>query len=114
VLIAEGCTHHRQCNDIGTVKMPGWIEQFSGAKPEYTFASGGDFPESLEAFRAIVHCGGCMLNEAEMRHRITSAVQAGVPIVNYGIAIAGMHGILRRSLELFPQILALLDEPEAD
>ena len=109
VLISEGCTHHRQCNDIGTVKMPGWIEQFSGAKPDYTFTSGGEFPQDLSPYRVIVHCGGCMLNEAEMQHRIARAAEAGVPIVNYGIAIAGMHSILRRSLELFPDILALLD-----
>lgn len=109
VLISEGCTHHRQCNDIGTVKMPGWIEQFSGAKPEYTFTSGGEFPQDLSSYRVIVHCGGCMLNEAEMQNRIARAAEADVPIVNYGIAIAGMHGILRRSLELFPDILALLD-----
>lgn len=109
VLVSEGCTHHRQCNDIGTVKMPGWIEQFSGAKPDYTFTSGGEFPQDLSPYKVIVHCGGCMLNEAEMQHRIARANEAGVPIVNYGIAIAGMHGILRRSLELFPDILALLN-----
>lgn len=109
VLISEGCTHHRQCNDIGTVKMPGWIEQFSGAKPVYSFTSGGEFPQDLSPFRVIVHCGGCMLNEAEMQSRIARAAEAGVPVVNYGIAIAGMHGILRRSLELFPDILSLLD-----
>ena len=109
VLISEGCTHHRQCNDIGTVKMPGWIEQFSEAKPVYTFTSGGDFPQDLADYRVIVHCGGCMLHETEMQHRISKASDAGVPIVNYGIAIAEMHGILRRSLELFPDILALLD-----
>lgn len=109
VLISEGCTHHRQCNDIGTVKMPGWIEEFSGAKPAYFFTSGGEFPEDLERYRVIVHCGGCMLNEAEMQHRMRRAAAAGVPIVNYGVAIAGMHGILKRSLELFPDILAMLD-----
>ena len=109
ILICEGCTHHRQCNDIGTVKMPGWIEQFSGVKPHYDFTSGGEFPASLTDHRVIVHCGGCMLNEAEMKHRIRLAQQAGVPIVNYGIAIAGMHGILKRSLELFPDMLALLE-----
>lgn len=109
VLISEGCTHHRQCNDIGTVKMPGWIEQFSGAKPVYSFTSGGEFPQDLSPYRVIVHCGGCMLNEAEMQSRIAHASEAGVPVVNYGIAIAGMHGILRRSLELFPDILSLLD-----
>ena len=108
VLISEGCTHHRQCNDIGTVKMPGWIEQFTSAKPEYHFTSGGEFPADLSAYRVIVHCGGCMLNEAEMQYRIRTATEADIPIVNYGIAIAGMHGILRRSLELFPDILSLL------
>ena len=109
VLIAEGCTHHRQCNDIGTVKMPGWIKQFSGVEPDFHFTSGGEFPEDLGDYRVIVHCGGCMLNEAEMKHRMRRAAEAGVPIVNYGIAIAGMHGILKRSLELFPDLLALLD-----
>jgi len=108
VLIAEGCTHHRQCNDIGTVKMPGWIENYTKVKPTYHFTSGGEFPEELSDFRVIVHCGGCMLNEAAMKHRIASAGAQNVPIVNYGIAIAGMHGILARSLELFPDILALI------
>ena len=106
VLIAEGCTHHRQCNDIGTVKLPGWIERFTGVKPDYRFTSGGEFPDTLADFRVIVHCGGCMLNDAEMKHRIGRAREAGVPIVNYGIAIAGMHGILTRSLALFPEVSA--------
>lgn len=109
VLIAEGCTHHRQCGDIGTVKMPAWIENFSGAKPVYTFTSGGEFPSDLSAYKLVVHCGGCMLNETEMKHRIRTSVEAGVPVVNYGVAIAHMHGILRRSLELFPEVLSLLD-----
>ena len=109
VLISEGCTHHRQCKDIGTVKIPGWIEGFSKAKPDYTFTSGGEFPADLTEFELIVHCGGCMLNEAEMKNRVKSAVSAGIPMVNYGIAIAHMHGILKRSIELFPDILALLD-----
>ena len=108
VLIAEGCTHHRQCNDIGSVKMPGWIEQFSGAKPEYVFSSGNGFPDDLSEFALIVHCGGCMLNEKEMQYRIARANEAGIPIVNYGVAIAEMHGILRRSLEIFPEILEIL------
>ncbi|MBQ4638197.1 MAG: [Clostridia bacterium] len=108
VLISEGCTHHRQCNDIGTVKMPGWIENFSGAKPEFSFTSGGEFPDDLSPYTVIVPCGGCMLNEAEMQHRISRAQESGVPIVNYGIAIAHMHGILRRSLEPFPAMLDLL------
>ncbi len=102
VLMAEGCTHHRQCNDIGTAKMPRWIEEFSGAKPTYTFTSGGEFPADLVTYKLVVHCGGCMLNEKEMAHRMASAEAAGVPMVNYGVAIAHMHGILRRSLELFP------------
>ncbi len=108
VLICEGCTHHRQCNDIGTVKMPGWIKTFAGAEPRFSFTSGGEFPADLSSYRVIVHCGGCMLNEAEMKHRISVAKQGGIPIVNYGIAIAGMHGILPRSLELFPDMLSIL------
>ncbi|MBR3999608.1 MAG: [Clostridia bacterium] len=91
-------------------KMPAWIEKFSGAKPEYTFTSGGEFPEDLSGYKLCVHCGGCMLNEQEMNWRIAHAKESGLPIVNYGIAIAQMHGILRRSLEPFPEILALLDE----
>ncbi len=110
ILIAEGCTHHRQCNDIGTVKMPHWIEEFSGAKPDFSFTSGTEFPENPEAFSLIVHCGGCMLNEKEMKSRIKRATDADIPIVNYGIAIAHMHGILRRSISMFPQVLKLLDE----
>ncbi|MBE6570320.1 MAG: [FeFe] hydrogenase H-cluster maturation GTPase HydF [Ruminococcaceae bacterium] len=110
IVIAEGCTHHRQCGDIGTVKMPAWIENFSGAKPEYTFTSGGEFPADLSEYRLVVHCGGCMLTEAEMTNRVKTAVGADVPVVNYGVAIAHMHGILRRSLELFPDVLSLLDE----
>ena len=102
VLISEGCTHHRQCNDIGTVKMPNWIREYSGANPKFHFTSGGDFPaETLGTYKVIVHCGGCMINEAEMNHRILLAKNAGVPIVNYGIAIAGMQGILERSLDVF-------------
>ena len=111
VLISEGCTHHRQCNDIGTVKLPGWIRQFSGAKPVFDFTSGGTFPEDLSAYRLIVHCGGCMLNEAEMNRRQERARAAGIPMVNYGIAIAHMHGILRRSLAPFPEAQAALTEP---
>lgn len=110
VLISEGCTHHRQCNDIGTVKMPGWIRQFSQSEPDFSFTSGGDFPDDLSAFKLIVHCGGCMLNEKEMQRRIELAQNAGVPIVNYGIAIAQMHSILKRSLEPFPEILEILDK----
>ena len=108
ILISEGCTHHRQCGDIGTVKMPAWIKAFSSAKVEYDFTSGGEFPTDLSPYKLVVHCGGCMLNETEMRHRVATATAAGVPVVNYGVAIAHMHGILRRSLELFPDAYALL------
>lgn len=101
VLISEGCTHHRQCNDIGTVKMPNWIENYTGKKIEFSFTSGGEFPEDLSHYDLIVHCGGCMLNEKEMQYRIEKAKNSGVPIVNYGVAIAQMHGILERSLEVF-------------
>jgi len=100
VLISEGCTHHRQCKDIGTVKMPGWMEGFTGKKLNYRFTSGGEFPEDLSDIALVVHCGGCMLNEAQMKSRVQRCVKAGVPIVNYGMAIACMHGILERSLEI--------------
>ena len=110
VLISEGCTHHRQCNDIGTVKMPGWIRNYSEAEPDFHFTSGGEFPDDLSEYSLIVHCGGCMLNEKEMQRRIEAAKDAGVPIVNYGIAIAQMHSILRRSLAPFPEILEILDK----
>ena len=110
ILISEGCTHHRQCNDIGTVKMPGWIREFTGVEPTFHFTSGGEFPDTLTQYRVIVHCGGCMLNEAAMQSRLARAAAQGVPMVNYGIAIAGMHGILHRSLELFPDMLSLLDQ----
>ncbi len=103
VLISEGCTHHRQCGDIGTQKLPSWIRKFSGANPEFSFTSGGEFPDAqtLKQYALIVHCGGCMLNQQEMTSRLQRATLAGVPIVNYGVAIAKMHGILQRSLEPF-------------
>ncbi len=104
ILIAEGCTHHRQCNDIGTVKMPGWIEKYTGRKFNYKFTSGAEFPEDLSGLSLIVHCGGCMLNEKEMRYRSRSAAGQGVPMTNYGTAIAAMHGILARSLSVFPDL----------
>lgn len=103
VLICEGCTHHRQCEDIGTVKLPGWIRRFSGAEPQFAFTSGGDFPEDLSPYKLIVHCGGCMLTEREMRYRRGLAADSGVPFTNYGTLIAHMNGILRRSLEPFPE-----------
>ena len=103
VLISEGCTHHRQCGDIGTEKIPEWIRKFSGATPDFSFTSGEEFPgiETLKDYALVVHCGGCMLNEQEMKSRLKRANMAGVPIVNYGVAIAEIHGILRRSLEPF-------------
>ena len=108
ILIAEGCTHHRQCGDIGTVKLPNWIQKFSDAKVQIDFNSGGEFPTDLSEYKLIVHCGGCMLNEAEMKHRITLAKEAEVPMTNYGVAIAHVNGILKRSLELFPEVRKLL------
>ena len=98
ILISEGCTHHRQCNDIGTVKIPAMIKKFTNAEVEFTFTSGGDFPQDLSGFALVVHCGGCTLNEREMRHRISLAREQGVPIVNYGMAIAKMTGILEKSI----------------
>lgn len=109
VLIAEGCTHHRQCNDIGTVKIPGWVENFTGKKPEFSFVSGGEFPDSLSDYSLVIHCGGCMLNEKEMNARIQRASAQTVPIVNYGVAIAHMHGILKRSLAPFPNVMKILE-----
>lgn len=106
VLISEGCTHHRQCNDIGSVKIPGWVRNYSGKTLDFSFSSGGEFPEDLSGFALVIHCGGCMLNEAAMQHRIRTAEACGVPIVNYGMAIAKMHGILDRSLEPFEKELS--------
>lgn len=104
VLISEGCTHHRQCNDIGTVKLPGWISGYTGKNLNFEFTSGGDFPDDLSKYALIVHCGACMLNEREMKSRIERAVDAKIPITNYGTAIAQVHGILKRSLSPFPDI----------
>lgn len=101
VLISEACSHHRQCNDIGTVKLPGWIMKYTKVKPEFSFTSGGDFPSDLTKYKLIVHCGGCMINEAAMKNRIKIAQEQGVLIVNYGMLIAKIHGILDRSLEPF-------------
>lgn len=106
ILISEGCTHHRQCDDIGTVKIPRWIRNYSGADLQFAFTSGVEFPDDLSAYRMIVHCGGCMLNRREMQYRIRCARDAGVPITNYGVLIAYINGILKRSLEPFPYALA--------
>ncbi len=99
VLISEGCTHHRQCDDIGTVKLPAWIREFTGKNVEFEFTSGGEFPQKPDKYSLIVHCGGCTLNEREMKYRRECAAAAGVPMTNYGIAIAYMNGILKRSIE---------------
>lgn len=108
VLIAEGCTHHRQCDDIGTYKIPNWIRSFTGTQPEFAFTSGTEFPDDVTPYKLVVHCGGCMLNEREMKYRIACCQDQGVPITNYGILIAQVTGILRRSLEIFPEILKFL------
>ena len=108
ILISEGCTHHRQCNDIGSVKIPGWIRNYTGKDFEFCFTSGGEFPADPSEYALVVHCGGCMLGEKEMASRLARAGEKGVPMTNYGIAIAQMHGILARSLEPFPEILELL------
>lgn len=104
VLISEGCTHHRQCNDIGTVKMPNWIKSYTGKNLNFKYTSGGEFPEDLSEYALVVHCGGCMLNEREMKSRLKRSEKSGVAITNYGIAIAKMHGILKRSLSPFPEL----------
>ncbi|MCQ2754442.1 MAG: [FeFe] hydrogenase H-cluster maturation GTPase HydF [bacterium] len=104
VLISEGCTHHRQCNDIGTVKIPKLIEKFTGIKPVFEFTSGGEFPVDISKYSLIIHCGACMLNEQEMKSRISIAQKSNIPIVNYGIAIAYMNGILKRGTQIFPEI----------
>lgn len=104
ILISEGCTHHRQCGDIGTVKLPNWIKKHTGKQIEFTFTSGGEFPSDLSRYSLIIHCGACMINAREMASRIQRAKAAGVPITNYGTAIAHMHGILDRSLSPFDDI----------
>ncbi|MCL2286395.1 MAG: [FeFe] hydrogenase H-cluster maturation GTPase HydF [Firmicutes bacterium] len=98
ILISEGCTHHRQCDDIGTVKIPRWIEARTGAKPAYTFSSGEDFPDDLTKYKLIIHCGGCMLNAREMQYRGRAAQQQNIPMTNYGVAISHMQGILQRCI----------------
>ena len=104
ILISEGCTHHRQCDDIGTVKLPRWIRQYTGKQLEFKFTSGTEFPEDLSGYKLIVHCGGCMLNEREMKYRYQCAVDQKVPIVNYGILIAYINGILDRCIAMFPSL----------
>ncbi len=110
VLISEGCTHHRQCNDIGTVKLPKLLQKYTGKSLQFQWTSGTEFEEDLTKYRLVIHCGGCMLNEREMKYRLQCAEDQGVPITNYGTAIAYMNGILRRSLAPFPSIRQMLAE----
>ena len=101
ILICEGCTHHRQCDDIGTVKLPRWLEEYTGKQFDYKFSSGGGFPDDLSGFSLIIHCGGCMLNEREVKYRMKCAEDAEIPFTNYGTLIACTQGILSRTLEVF-------------
>ena len=110
VLISEGCTHHRQCDDIGTVKIPRWLGNYTGKQLTIATSSGKSFPEDLSEYKLVIHCGGCMLNEREVRYRMKCAQDQNVPITNYGIAIAYMKGILRRSIAMFPKLLEELEE----
>lgn len=110
ILIGEGCTHHRQCDDIGTVKLPRWIKECTGKNPEFIFTSGTEFPLNLSPYKMIIHCGACMLNEREMQYRIKCAADQNIPFTNYGITIAYINGILKRTIEPFPQIYKLLDK----
>lgn len=108
VLISEGCTHHRQCDDIGTVKIPRWIREYTGKEIRIETTSGTEFPDDLSEYKLVIHCGGCMLNEREMKYRYSCASDQGVPMTNYGIMIAYVKGILKRSVELFPDLCVML------
>ena len=108
VLISEGCTHHRQSDDIGTVKSPKWIREHTGKDVQIVTSSGTEFPDDLKKYKLIIHCGGCMLNEREMKYRLSCAADQGVPMTNYGIMIAYVKGILKRSVQIFPDISVLL------
>ena len=109
ILISEGCTHHRQCQDIGTVKLPGWIKGYTGKTLNFSFTSGTEFPDDVSQYSLVIHCGGCMLNEREMKSRLVRCTEQGIPVTNYGIAIAQIHDILKRSLAPFPEMLSLLE-----
>lgn len=108
VLIAEGCTHHRQCEDIGTVKIPKWIREKLQVEPDFHFTSGGEYPKDLTPYKVVIHCGGCMLPPMEMKNRLLQAKEQGVPITNYGMAIAALHNVLARSLKVFPSVAKIL------
>ncbi len=109
VLIAEGCTHHRQCDDIGTYKIPTWLQKYTGKQLQFRTCSGTEFPDDLSSYALVIHCGGCMLNEREVRYRTKCAVDQGVPITNYGTLIAYINGILKRSIEIFPELYNRLE-----
>ena len=108
ILIAEGCTHHRQCNDIGTVKIPAWIKKHTGKEIEFEFTSGKGFPEDLSSYALVVHCGGCMITEKDVLNRMEKAKEQNIPFTNYGILIAYMNKILKRSVEVFPEIYKII------
>lgn len=108
VLISEGCTHHRQCGDIGSIKLPALLKKFTGKQIDIKLTSGKEFPEDLSPYRLVIHCGGCMLNEREVTYRMKSSLDQNVPFTNYGTALALMNGILRRSIEIFPELVKLL------
>ncbi len=108
VLISEGCTHHRQCNDIGTVKLPNWVKAHAGCEPEFHWTSGTEFPRDLSGYALVIHCGACMLPPKEVQFRQEAAASQGIPMTNYGTAIAHCNGILKRSLALFPEVANLL------
>ena len=112
ILIAEGCTHHRQCDDIGSVKIPRWLRNYTGKELEIETCSGQSFPEDLSPYTLVIHCGGCMLNEREVRYRMKCAKDQQVPITNYGIAIAFMQGILKRSVQMFPHLSVLFQDED--
>lgn len=104
VLISEGCTHHRQCEDIGTVKLPDWIRKHTGVEPQFEFSSGNQFPEDVSGYKMVIHCGGCTLPQREMRYRQRCCADQGIPITNYGVLIAYLNGILSRTIEPFPEL----------
>ncbi len=110
VLIAEGRTHHRQCNDIGTIKIPNWLRTFTGNHITIDTCSGTEFPDDLSPYKVVLHCGGCMLNEREVQYRMKCAVDQQVPFLNYGLTIACMQGILKRSLQPFPELAEKIKE----
>lgn len=112
ILIAEGCTHHRQCDDIGSVKIPRWLRNYTGKELEIETCSGQRFPEDLSPYAMVIHCGGCMLNEREVRYRMKCAKDQQVSITNYGIAIAFMQGILKRSIQMFPHLSVLFQDED--